>query len=43
LKENASPASVRHANSGKSALPPIHGRGGAESLSKDVMSGHHTT
>lgn len=43
LKENANPASVQHANSGKSALPPIHEHGRSGNLSKDVMSGHHTT
>lgn len=43
LKENASPASVQHANSSKSALPSIHSRGGSGNLSKDVMGGHHTT
>lgn len=42
LKGNASPAPVQHANSGKSALPPIHGSGRSGNLSKDVMSGHHT-
>ena len=41
LKENASPASVQHANSSKSALPPIHTRGGSGNLNKEVSSGHH--
>ena len=40
-KENASPAAVQHANSGKSTLPPIHGGSGAGTLSKDAVSGHH--
>ena len=43
LKENANPASVQHANSSKSALPPIHERGRSGNLSKEVASGHHTT
>lgn len=41
LKESASPASVQHANSGKSALPPVHSRGALGNLSKDVSGSHH--
>ena len=41
LKESAGPASVQHANSSKSALPPIHSRGGSGNLNKEVTSGHH--
>ena len=41
LKENASPASVEHANSSKSAPPLIHGRG-ASGINKEVSSSHHT-
>lgn len=41
LKENASPASVHHADSSKSALPAIHGRGGSGTLNREVSSGHH--
>lgn len=41
LKENASPVSVHHADSSKSALPPIHGHGGSGTLNKEVSSGHH--
>ena len=43
LKENATPASVQHANSGKSAQPPIHGRSGSGALDKDAVNGHRTT
>jgi len=42
LKENASPVPVQHANSGKSAQPPIHNQSGSGNLSKEVMSGHHS-
>src|SRR5205823_4234387 len=41
LKESAGPASVQHANSSKSALPPIHSRGGSGTLNKEATSGHH--
>jgi hypothetical protein len=41
LKENASPASVQHANSSRSALPPIHSRGGSGNFNKEATSGHH--
>lgn len=41
LEENASPTSVQHANSGGSALPPIHTRGGSGNPNKEVSSGHH--
>lgn len=41
LKENASPASVQHANSSRSALPPIHSRSGSGNLNKEATSGHH--
>lgn len=41
LKENASPTAVQHANSSKSALPPIHTRGSSGTLNKEVPSGHH--
>jgi hypothetical protein len=41
LKENASPPSVQHANSGRSPLPPIHSRGGSGSLRKEITNGHH--
>ena len=41
LKESAGPASVQHANSSKSALPPIHSRGGSGTLNKEVTSGHN--
>jgi hypothetical protein len=44
LKENASPASVRHANSTKGAQPEIHdihSRGGSGYLNKELKSGHH--
>ena len=43
LKESASPASVRHANSIKTALPPIHSRGRSGNLNKEVSSGHHAS
>lgn len=43
LKQSASPAAVQHANSSKSALPPIHSRSGSGTLRKDVTSGHHMT
>lgn len=43
LRENTSPAAVQHANSGKSPLPPIHGRSGSGRLSNDVTGGHHTS
>lgn len=39
VRENTSPAATQHANSGKSALPPIHSRGGLGNLT----SGHHTS
>src|SRR5262245_14647996 len=42
LKENASPVPVQHANSGKSALPPIHNQSGSGNRSKEIMSGHHS-
>ena len=42
LNQSAKPAAVQHANSGKSALPPIHSRRGSGNLNKDVMGGHHT-
>lgn len=44
LKENASPVSVQHANSSKSALPPIHsgGRSGNLHNLKQSDNGHHT-
>ena len=41
LKENAHHASVQHANTSKSALPPIHSRGGSGNLNKQVTNGHH--
>jgi len=41
LKESADRASVQHANSSKSALPPIHSRGGSGTLNKEATSGHH--
>ena len=42
LKENTRPAAVQHANSGKSALPPIHSRGGLGDLKKEGSGNHHT-
>jgi hypothetical protein len=40
LKKNASPVSVQHANSSKSAVPAIHGRAGSRSFNNDAPSGH---
>jgi len=42
LRENVSPAAVRHAHSGKSAQSPIHSRGGLGNLNKEVSSNHYT-
>lgn len=41
-RENASPSAVQHANSSKSALPPIPSRGSSGTLNKEVSSNHHT-
>lgn len=41
LNENASPSSVQHTNSSKSALPPIHSRESSGNPNK-VTNGHHT-
>jgi hypothetical protein len=41
LKKTASPVSVQHANSSKSALPAIHGRVGSGSFNNEAASGHH--
>ena len=41
LKESESPASAQHANVSKTALPPIHSRGGSRNLNKAATNGHH--
>ena len=42
LKENASSASVQHANSSKGTLPPIHSRSRSGNFNKEASSSHHT-
>ena len=43
FKENASHASMQHANFGGSALPPLHGHGNAESKQSCERSSHRMT